>query len=158
MNNPWGLHERDWLRVAGYFALGLVAQATCFCGGLLTMYTLWFPLSKIRPDGLQSVVVSALSCLLGWGGLLVSAWAIRARSPREGRLRWARLVVLAFGVALAVTCGAGAVAWVSENLVGHAVDLFAASIFIGIPLAWNLTWSLDAVRRRRRALDAAGKT
>ena len=111
----------------------------------------------------QSTIL--LECI-SWSSFMLSGIFILRLGPSEGRIRLRTLAAIAFMISLGPTAAftlpnirmTAAMNGVSlPSVFPNSGALLGYLFFIPV-VAWNLTWSLDAVRRRRRALDAAKKT
>ena len=163
----FGIQRKDLLRLILLTLLGLTVSSLLCAALCVAQHSLLpFRWPWASPNLEMQAYLSALGNYFFRivPSLLVAAGIIRYFSPQEVRLNLGSLILLAAGATLLPLCASAAWHWYCMLHLPNGDPLlngaFNATLFVVLSvltLAWNLTWSLDAVRRRRQALDAAGK-
>ena len=160
----FGLRGGDWGRVGTMALLGL---APCLLFGCLLSQETWdhffYPYlwkwldPYYRRPGQVNMHVPFILCVHAFVSMsppfFASALILRFYSPQEGRIPLSSQALLAVLTGLFL---GGVRAGLAHFLVDQPERAEWASFRLALTmaLAWNLTWALDTVRRRRRALDA----
>jgi hypothetical protein len=132
--------------------------------GMAVMTLVWLTEAHFL-ERLGNLVPRVMGATLAWvkmagcvAGLLLlplglSAHLILWWGPRKGRLGYGSLWLMAALVSLLA-----AASFFTSQLfpLGERWRMFGLILFVGVlPIAWCFTWSIDVVRRRKRAQEEA---
>ncbi len=170
----FGLKRSDLWRLLGLTVLGVISLVVC----VVALDAWWDPFGPLTTTGVAPWRPFGLSVpgprwtqpgleflAIFWLSFFLSGTLVLSLGPTEGRIRFRSFAAVCLWPSLICTPLVVATTWwgymlSSKDPLFKHFDVINRAMMIltfsGVT-AWPLTWSLDAVRRRRRALDAAGK-